>query len=93
MVLLAAAAMLTSSFVRLSNQETGFRSDHVWAAGIGLPDGRYPDAASRGRFAQRLVEEVQRLPALRQRRLWKLCPMSGNYSQTPYARADGNPCL
>ncbi|PYK42571.1 MAG: hypothetical protein DME53_14555, partial [Verrucomicrobia bacterium] len=31
MILLAAAAMLVSSFVRLSNQATGFRSDHVWA--------------------------------------------------------------
>src|SRR5213075_194068 len=37
MVLLAAAAMLISSFVRLSNQEPGFRSDHIWAAGVGLP--------------------------------------------------------
>ena len=35
-VLLAGAAMLVSSFVRLSRQEAGFRSDRVWAGGIGL---------------------------------------------------------
>jgi predicted permease len=91
MVLLATAAMLASSFVRLSNQETGFRSDHVWAAGIGLPDGRYPDAASRARFARRLVDEMQTSPGVETVATVEALPMSGNYSQTPYARADGNP--
>jgi predicted permease len=91
MVLLAAAAMLVSSFVRLSNQETGFRSDHVWAAGIGLPAGRYPDPAARGRFAQRLIEELQASPGVETATTVDAVPMSGNYSQTPYARIDGNP--
>src|SRR5207237_10534777 len=36
-VLLAGAAMLVSSFVRLSRQEAGFRSERVWTGGIGLP--------------------------------------------------------
>jgi predicted permease len=91
MVLLAAAAMLVSSFVRLSNQETGFRCDHVWLAGIGLPAGRYPDPASRARFAQRLVEEVQASPGVEVAAAVDAVPLSGNYSQTPYARADANP--
>ena len=91
MVLLAAAAMLVSSFVRLSNQATGFRSDHVWAAGIGLPAGRYPDPAARGRFAQRLTEELTASPGVETAATVDAVPMSGNYSQTPYARPDGNP--
>jgi predicted permease len=91
MVLLAAAAMLVASFVRLSNQETGFHSDHVWAAGIGLPAERYPDPASRGRFAQRLLEELQASSGVETAATVDAVPMSGNYSQTPYARADGNP--
>jgi len=91
MVLLAAAAMLVSSFVRLSNQATGFRSDHIWAAGIGLPAGRYPDPAARGRFAQRLIEELQASPGVETAATVDAVPMSGNYSQTPYARTDGNP--
>jgi predicted permease len=91
MVLLAAAAMLISSFVRLSNQETGFRSDHVWAAGISLPTARYPDSASRARFAERFVAEVQTSPGVEVAAVVDAVPLSGNYSQTPYARVDGNP--
>src|SRR6266702_758241 len=53
-VLLACAATLVSSFVRLSRQEAGFRSERVWTGGIGLPPAQYPDPASRGRFAERL---------------------------------------
>jgi len=91
MVLLAAAAMLISSFVRLSNQETGFRSDHVWAGGIGLPAARYPDAASRGHFVQRLVDELQVAPGVEATATADAVPLSGNYSGAPYARTDGNP--
>jgi predicted permease len=91
MVLLAAAAMLISSFVKLSNQESGFRSEHVWAGGIGLPAARYPDAASRGHFVQRLVDELQAAPGVEATATADAVPLSGNYSQAPYARTDGNP--
>jgi predicted permease len=91
MVLLAAAAMLISSFVRLSNQESGFRSEHVWAGGIGLPAARYPDSASRGHFVQRLVDELHASPGVEAAATADAVPLSGNYSQTPYAREDGNP--
>jgi predicted permease len=91
MVLVAAAAMLISSFVRLSNQESGFRSEHVWAGGIGLPAARYPDAASRGHFVQRLVDELQAAPGVEATATADTVPLSGNYSRTPYARTDGNP--
>ena len=91
MVLLAAAAMLISSFVRLSNQATGFSSDHVWAAGIGLPASRYPDPDSRGRFVQRLLDELQAAPGVEFATVTDALPLSGSYSQTPYARPDTNP--
>jgi putative ABC transport system permease protein len=91
MVLLAAAAMLISSFVRLSNQATGFSSDHVWAAGIGLPASRYPDPESRGRFVQRLLDELQTAPGVEFATITDALPLSGNYSETPYARPDTNP--
>src|SRR4029453_5960731 len=57
--LVASAAMLISSFVRLSRQESGFRSERIWAGGIALPPARYPDPASQGRFAERLPAEYQ----------------------------------
>ena len=91
MVLLAAAAMLISSFVRLSNQEAGFRSGHIWAAGIGLPAARYPDAAERAQFVQRLLDELKNSPGIKSVSTADAVPLSGNYSQTPYARTDGNP--
>ena len=91
MVLLAAAAMLVSSFIRLSNQTTGFRSDHVWAGGISLPAARYRDSSSRANFVQRLVDELKASPGVESAATADAVPLSGNYSQTPYARVDGNP--
>ncbi len=91
MVLLAAAVMLISSFVRLSNQESGFRADHVWAGGIGLPLTRYPDASIRARFVQRLIDDLQTSPGVEAVSTADALPLSGNYSSTPYARAEGNP--
>jgi len=91
MVLLAAAAMLVASFVRLSNQETGFRSDRVWVGGVGLPGERYPDPPSRERFAQRLLEELRVSPGVETATTVDGVPLSGNYGQTPYARTDRNP--
>jgi putative ABC transport system permease protein len=90
-VLLAGAAMLISSFVRLSRQETGFRSDRVWAGGIGLPPAQYPDPATRARFAERLQAELQTAPGVEAAAITDAVPLSGNRSSSPYARLDGNP--
>ena len=90
-VLLACAAMLVSSFVRLSRQEAGFRSERVWTGGIGLPPAQYPDPASRERFAQRLQTELQTAPGVEAVSITGAVPLSGNSSRTPYARGDGNP--
>ena len=90
-VLLASAAMLVSSFIRLSRQEAGFRSDRVWTGGIGLPPAKYPDPASREHFAQRLQTELQISPGVEAVSIVDAVPLSGNFSAAPYARADGNP--
>jgi putative ABC transport system permease protein len=90
-VLLACAAMLVSSFVRLSRQETGFRSERVWTGGVGLPPAHYPDPAARARFAERLQTELQTAPGVEAISISDAVPLSGNYSRAPYARVDGNP--
>jgi putative ABC transport system permease protein len=90
-VLLAVAAMLVSSFVRLSRQETGFRSERVWTGSIQLPPASYPDPASRGRFVQRLQAELQTAPGVEAVSITNAVPLSGSDSAAPYARADGNP--
>jgi putative ABC transport system permease protein len=90
-VLLAGAGMLVSSFVRLSRQEVGFRSERVWTGGIGLPPAQYPDPASLGRFGERLQTELETAPGVEAVSMVDAVPLSGNYSGAPYARADGNP--
>ncbi|HEV3098806.1 MAG TPA: ABC transporter permease [Candidatus Udaeobacter sp.] len=90
-VLVACAAMLVSSFVRLSRQETGFRSERVWTGGVGLPPAHYPDPAARARFAERLQTELQTAPGVEAISISDAVPLSGNYSRAPYARVDGNP--
>jgi predicted permease len=90
-VLVAAAAMLISSFVRLSQQDAGFRSERVWAGGIGLPPAQYPDPATRARFVERLQAELQTAPGVEVAAITDAVPLSGSISRSPYARADANP--
>jgi predicted permease len=90
-VLLAGAAMLVSSFIRLSRQEAGFRSERVWTGGIGLPPAQYPDPAARARFAERLQAQLQTAPGVEAASIADAVPLSGNSSSSPYARVEGNP--
>ena len=60
--LLAGAALLIASFVRLSQQPLGFRPDHLWVAFVTLPQARYPDEASRQRFAERMQAALRAIP-------------------------------
>jgi predicted permease len=89
--LLAGAAMLISSFVRLSGQESGFRSERVWGGGIGLPPGQYPAPADSARFAERLLTELQSSPEVEAAAITDAVPLSGGYSSSPYARVDRDP--
>src|SRR5207237_2384866 len=82
-VLLAGAAMLVSSFVRLSRQEVGFRSERVWTGGIGLPPAQYPDPDSLGRFVARLQTELEAAPGVEAVSMVADVPLSGNYSGAP----------
>src|SRR5437867_11702267 len=44
--LLAGAALLITSFVRLTQQKLGFQPHNLWVGAINLPPSRYPDEAS-----------------------------------------------
>ena len=90
-VLLAGAALLVSSFVRLSRQDAGFRTERIWAGGIGLPPAQYPDPAARSRFMQQLHAELKNAPGVEAAGITDAVPLQGNLSRSPYARADGNP--
>jgi len=90
-VLLAGAALLIASFVRLSNQPSGFSSDHLWVGGIGLPPAVYPDPEARARFVERLLMELKATAGIEEVSISDGVPLDGNRSSSPYARVDGNP--
>lgn len=90
-VLVAGAAMLISSFARLSRQDAGFRAERIWVGGIGMPPAQYPDPAARARFADRLLAELQTAPGVEAASATEALPLSGNSSRSPYARVDGSP--
>src|SRR5204863_8240426 len=48
--LLAGAALLITSFVRLTQQNLGFHPHNIWVGAINLPPARYPDEMSRQRL-------------------------------------------
>jgi hypothetical protein len=90
-VLLAGAALLIASFVRLSQQPSGFNPDHLWVGGIGLPPAQYPDPDARARFVDRLLAELKTTPGIEASSTSDGVPLNGNNSRSPYARVDGNP--
>ncbi|MDQ6624415.1 MAG: ABC transporter permease, partial [Verrucomicrobiota bacterium] len=90
-VLLAGASLLITSFLRLSQQEAGFRSDHMWVGAIGLPEAAYPDNADRARFVEKLQADLQNAPGVEAVAICDGVPLGGNNSSSPYARVDGNP--
>jgi predicted permease len=90
-VLLAGAALLIASFIRLSRQPSGFKPDRLWVGGIGLPPAQYPDPESKARFADRLLTELKNTAGIESAAVSDGVPLGGNQSRSPYARVDGNP--
>ncbi len=87
-VLLAGASLLMTSFVRLYQQDAGFRIDRVWVAAVGLSPSAYPDAGARTRFAERLLESVRAAPGVEAAAISDSVPLTNNTSSSPYVRAD-----
>src|SRR5436189_1970828 len=85
--LLAGAALLITSFVRLSQQNIGFRSQNLWTGAITLPVSQYPDAPSRQRFAEQTLNELRDVPGLESATISGDIPLNGG-NRTLYARGD-----
>lgn len=65
-VLLVASGLLIKSFVRLQQVELGYRTDHVLAVDLSLPDTQYPWASPAvGQFYEQLLTRVRALPGVR----------------------------
>src|SRR5207302_2758738 len=85
--LLAGAALLITSFVRLAQQNIGFRSQNLWTGAVSLPVPQYPDAASRQRFVEQLLDALRDVPGLQSATVSGDIPLAGG-NRTLYARAD-----
>jgi predicted permease len=85
--LLAGAALLITSFIRLSQQNIGFRSQNLWTGAITLPVSQNPDAPSRQRFAEQILNELHNVPGLESATISGDIPLNGG-NRTLYARAD-----
>lgn len=90
LLLLAGAALLTTSFIRMQKQPPGFRPDGVFVANITLPLSRYQDIGAQSRFYLRLAEEMRSTPGVTAASLIQGLPLSNRNSRAPYARADGD---
>lgn len=88
--LLAGAALLITSFVRLSQQNIGYRAANLWIGFVTLPQARYPDHGSRERFAEQTLAALRNVPGIESATICAdipLIPAGG--SNTLYARPEG----
>jgi predicted permease len=85
--LLAGAALLIASFMRLSQQKLGFRSQHLWTGAITLPMAQYRDDASRQRFVEQLLNALHDIPGVQSATVSGDIPLNGG-NRTLYARGD-----
>ena len=85
--LLAGAALLITSFMRLSKQNLGFRPQHLWTGAITLPTSQYPDAGSRQRFIEQLLNALRDIPGVQIATGSGDIPLNGG-NRTLYARGD-----
>jgi predicted permease len=87
--LLAGAALLITSFIRLSRQSVGFRPENRWVGFVTLPQNQYPDLNARERFVEKSLAEVRKISAFESTSISADIPLLvGGGSNTLYARPD-----
>jgi putative ABC transport system permease protein len=85
--LLAGAALLITSFVRLTQQNIGFRTQNLWTGAITLPVSQYPDAPTRQRLAEQTLDALRDVPGIESATVSGDIPLNGG-NRTLYARGD-----
>src|SRR5437764_6948767 len=88
--LLAGAALLITSFVKLSQQNIGFRPENMWIGLVTLPQAPYPDLATRQRFVEKTLTALQQIPSLQSATISADIPLiAAAASNALYTRPDG----
>jgi predicted permease len=88
--LLAGAALLITSFVRLSQQTIGFHPENRWIGFVTLPSVQYPDLTARQNFVQQTLAALRALPSIESATISADIPLlPGGGSNILYSRPDG----
>ena len=87
--LLTGAALLITSFVRLSHQDLGFRPQNLWVGFVTFPAAQYPDIGTRARFGDQVSKALQTVPGFQNISVSGDFPLAGG-NQTLYTRPEGN---
>ena len=88
--LLVGAALLITSFIRLSQQDLGFKPNNLWVGFVTMPAVTYPDVAARARFGDQVNKAVQAIPGIQSATVSGGFPLAGGNGQTLYTRPEGN---
>ena len=75
-VLLTSSGLLLRSFWRLTDVDPGFRTQRMVSAPLALPQARYPSAAQRVQFYDRLLAETRALPGVENAAIVNRLPLS-----------------
>jgi putative ABC transport system permease protein len=88
--LLAGAALLITSFVKLSRQSIGFRPENMWTGLVTLPQAAYPDSPTRQRFVEKTLAALQAVPSIQSATISGDIPLiAAAASNMLYTRPDG----
>jgi putative ABC transport system permease protein len=88
--LLAGAALLITSFVKLSRQSIGFRPENMWTGLVTLPQAGYPDPAVRQRFVEKTLAALRAIPSIQSATISGDIPLiAAAASNMLYARPEG----
>jgi putative ABC transport system permease protein len=88
--LLAGAALLITSFVRLNQQNVGYQYRNVWIGFVTLPTAQYSDLETRQHFVQQLLASLRAVPGFESVSVSGDIPLlPGVANATLCSRADG----
>lgn len=91
LALLVSASLLVESFRQLRIVDPGFTPQRVMTGKVVLPASRYPNAAARTAFVDRLLSEARALPGVTAVGIGDAIPMADNRQGTSFTRLDGPP--
>jgi putative ABC transport system permease protein len=88
-VLLTSSGLLLRSFWRLTEVDPGFRTQRMVSVPLGLPQARYPSAAQRVQFYDRLLAETRALPGIENAALVNRLPLSQSANNAVTIQIEG----